>query len=290
MSSQVNGMNGQTIVTMDVGGTKVNVGRYRDGYIEKSTIKPFLVANGSETQILEFLISCIEEMHTSDTEAIAIGVPGIVNVKEGVVEDAVNIPEWKAYPLRDSLALHFNLPIYINNDVNCHIAGEAAFGKYAEHQSNIVGICLGTGVGVGYILNGRLYEGENCCAGELGGIPYLDGTFDDYCSGTYFKRFHHVEGDQLAKLAEQGDETSLAIFQEFAEHLATAISYLMFTVDPKLIVIGGSVANSFHLFIDHVRDSLNSFPYKSVRQNLTIVKSDVKDAALLGSALLYLKS
>ncbi|OKY26762.1 ROK family protein [Thalassotalea sp. PP2-459] len=278
-----------SFVTLDIGGTKVNFGRFRDGIIEHNQEIPFC-AHGSSAQIRQFLIDGIAAMIASDTSAICIGVPCIVDVENGIVFDAVNIPAWQKYPLKDELSDYFDLPVYINNDVNCFVAGEATFGDVARFEKNVVGICLGTGFGTGFYLNDQLYAGHNCCAGELGGIPYLKGTLDDYCSGSFFTKIHQVNGAELAERARSGDVAAQAIFHEFAQHLAKGISYLMFTVDPKVIVVGGSVAKSFDLYIDSLRQSLDSFPYKKVRTNLTIVKSELDNAALLGAVALYIGS
>ncbi|MDO6425541.1 ROK family protein [Thalassotalea sp. 1_MG-2023] len=282
-------MHPTSLVTLDIGGTKVNFGRFRNGIIEHNQEVPFC-AHGSSAQIRQFLIDGIAAMIATDTTAICIGVPCIVDVEHGIVFDAVNIPAWQKYPLKDELSEHFDLPVYINNDVNCFVAGEANFGDVARFEKNVVGICLGTGFGTGFYLNDQLYAGHNCCAGELGGIPYLNGTLDDYCSGSFFTKMHHVNGAELAERARAGDVAAQAIFHEFAQHLAKGISYLMFTVDPKVIVVGGSVAKSFDLYIDSLWQSLDSFPYKKVRTNLNIVKSELKNAALLGAAALYIGS
>lgn len=277
-----------SIVTLDIGGTKVNFGRYRQEKIEQNQLKAFN-AHASAEDIVTFLIEGIKEQLAADTIAIAIGVPTIVDIDTGRVFDAVNIPAWQNYPLKDVLSEHFDLDIYINNDVNCFVAGEVAFGRAKQLGKDVVGICLGTGFGSGYVLNGQLYSGHNCCAGELGGIPYLQGTIDDYCSGSFFKKKHQVDGAELAVAARSGDQRAIDIYHEFGCHLAKAISYLMFVVDPNVIVVGGSVAKSFDLFIDVTRQELAKFPYKRVRNNLHIVQSTLENAALLGAASLYLK-
>lgn len=282
-------MKSNSIVTLDIGGTKVNFGRYRQGAIEQNNVKLF-DAHADAPSILAFLVEGIREQLQPDTVAIAIGVPTIVDLATGHICDAVNIPAWQDYPLKSTLEQVFDIDVYINNDVNCFVAGEYAFGGAAEHGKHVVGVCLGTGFGTGLILNNTLYTGQDCCAGELGGIPYLNGTLDDYCSGSFFKKHHGIDGGQLAELARSGDKSAQAIFNDFAQHLAKAISYLMFVINPKVIVIGGSVAKSFDLFIEPLERALDEFPYKKVRNGLTIKQGQLDNAALLGAAYLYLES
>lgn len=277
-----------SIVSLDIGGTTINAGRYKNGVIEENYLANFS-ANESESQILSFIIACIERVKLSDTKAIAIGVPCIVDVEQGEVFDAVNIPAWQRYALKSALQRHYQLDVYINNDVNCFIAGEYSHGVAANYR-DAVGICLGTGFGSGFVLNKCLHVGHNCCAGEVGGIPYLDGTIDDYCSGQFFINQYQRTGAELSLMAEAGDKESLIAFQQFGHHLANAICHLLFVIDPQIIVLGGSVTNAYHLFIDAVWETLETFPYRSVITNLKIVKSELPNAALLGAAYLYQQS
>lgn len=275
-----------SIVTLDIGGTTINTGLFREGVIEEHQIRDF-AAHESAEAVLSFILSCIKCAKQADTIAIAIGVPCIVDIEHGVVFDAVNIPAWQKYDLKAALSEHFSCEIYINNDVNCFVAGEYRYGAGAQFK-DVVGICLGTGFGSGFVLNHQLHAGHNCCAGEVGGIPYLNGTIDDYCSGQFFKDNYHATGAELAVKASSGDVEALKAFEAFGKHLAKAISYLLFMIDPQIITIGGSVSQSYAFFIEALQKELNNFPYKIVTQNLTITKSELENAALLGAAHLYL--
>ncbi|MDO6445485.1 ROK family protein [Colwellia sp. 1_MG-2023] len=281
-------MNSSSIVTLDIGGTTINAGRFQNGIIEEFKVRSF-AAHENEAAILAFIVECIDSVKKANTIAIAIGVPCILDVAQGVVFDAINIPAWQNYHLKAALSTHYHCDIYLNNDVNCFVAGEYAFGGAQSYQ-DVVGICLGTGFGTGYILNKQLYAGQNCCAGEVGGISYLDGTIDDYCSGQFFTDHYQMTGAELAQLAEQNEVKAIKAFEEFGEHLAQAISMILFVLNPQVIVLGGSVAKSYHLFIDALWRALAKFPYQRVINNLTIVKSDLENAALLGAAHLYLNS
>lgn len=281
-------MNSTSIVTLDIGGTTINAGRFQNGVIAESNVRSF-AAHKDEASILAFIIFCIDSVKNDSTNAIAIGVPCILDIEQGVVFDAINIPAWQQYHLKAALSSNYQCDIYINNDVNCFVAGEHAFGGAQPYQ-DVVGICLGTGFGSGYIINQQLYAGQNCSAGEVGGIRYLNGTIDDYCSGKFFTEHYQMTGAELAKLAAQNESKALEAFEQFGAHLAQAISTILFVLDPQVIVIGGSVAQSYHLFIEALWRSLANFPYKRVTNNLTIIKSDLENAALLGAAQLYLTS
>ena len=277
-----------SLVVIDLGGTKINFGLYRAGHIEHNIVKPFDATLSVKDSIL-FIKQCIDEIKASDTRGIAIGVPSIVDVKQGIVFDAANIKSWEKVYLKDELEALLKLPVYINNDVNCFVQGEHLL-KQSEGFQDMVGLCLGTGLGSGIVLQNNVYSGVNGCAGEVGNFSYLDSCLDDYCSGQFFKNNYFESGEILAKKAHAGDKEALAAFEQFGQHLSVAISHLMLILDPQIIVIGGSVAKSFDLFIDSLWKNLAEFPYKSVIDNLKIEQSTQKNSALLGAAHLYLSS
>ena len=112
-----------SLVVIDLGGTKINFGLYRAGHIERNIVKPFDATLSVKDSIL-FIKQCIDEIKASDTIGIAIGVPSIVDVKQGIVFDAANIKSWEKVYLKDELEVLLKLPVYINNDVNCFVQGE----------------------------------------------------------------------------------------------------------------------------------------------------------------------
>lgn len=281
-------MKNSSIVVLDIGGTKINIGRF-SGDIICCSQKHVFESGASNEQIFSFITSLIDGVLTDDVTAISIGVPSIVDTEQGLVFDAVNIQAWQKEPLKTKLGQHYGLPVYINNDVNCFTFGEYVSGK-SDQNEDIVGLCLGTGFGAGMVLKSQLYTGHNCCAGELGAIKYLNSTIDDYCSGQFFKHQYNACGAELAVQARSGSESAKAIFTEFGVHLAAAISQILLIIDPQKIVIGGSVAQSFDLFIDSVWCHLQDFPYPRVLENLTIEQSSKPDSALIGAAHLYLQS
>ena len=106
----------------------------------------------------------------------------------------------------------------VNNDANCFALGKWRFGK-ARRRQNVVGLTIGTGLGAGLILDGRLYSGRNCGAGEVGTIPYRDRTLEYYCRGQRLPRHHGVPGDVLCLRAGQGDPAARQAFEELGRDL-----------------------------------------------------------------------
>ncbi|MBC8491251.1 MAG: ROK family protein, partial [Candidatus Marinimicrobia bacterium] len=174
----------KTIIGVDLGGTKIQVGRIRQNKIEQEFYRP-ISADEEEEIVLTEVIEAIEQVYTKDVDSIGVGVPGIVDVERGIVYDIVNIPSWKEVFLKDRLEARFDCPVYVNNDANCFVLGEKYFGK-ARSFANIVGITLGTGFGAGIIINNHLYVGKNCGAGEFGMVSYNDRNYEYYCSSQFF--------------------------------------------------------------------------------------------------------
>lgn len=281
-------MGSMKIIAIDLGGTKLNIGLVCEGELIRSQRYIFDAAQSKE-KILEFVVSCIDEFMEASVTAIGIGVPSIVDVEGGIVYDTVNIPAWREVTLKKDLENIFAIPVFVNNDVNCFVLGEKCYGK-ARPYSDVVGICLGTGMGVGLIINNRLHQGKNCGAGEIGSIPYLKGSIEDYCSGYFFQHFHSITGKELFQQASLGDRQALSIFHEFGLHLGKAISMIVLAFDPEAIILGGAVANAYPFFISTVKKALSSLPFSRMAERIIIEQSDNQNIALLGAAALCLQN
>ncbi len=274
-----------SLLVLDVGGTKINIGHFVNNKIKKNT-RYYFSEKEEDVTVTDFLILCIQQQLLNSVDAISIGVPSIVDVESGMVFDAVNIESWKELNLKEILELRFSLPVYINNDANCFAMGEAIG---LSITSDMMGVCLGTGIGAGIVIDGKSLMGENCSAGEIGCIPYLNGTFDDYCSGKFFIDHYQKSAEELAAKAFLGDDKAKESFVQFGEHLGNAIIISLLLMDPPVIVIGGSISKAFELFIHSVWKKLESFPYQRSIKKLKIVCSEQKDSALIGAAHLYLQ-
>lgn len=272
------------ILAIDLGGTKLNIGVCCGDQVI-SQQKYAFDANANESDIMHFITSCIETHLSDAVQAIGIGVPSVVDTERGIVFDVVNIPAWQKVHLKDQLQAKYNMPVVVHNDVNCFAVAEQKFGA-GQNYKDLVGICLGTGMGVGLVLEEKLYRGVNSGAGEFGAMKYLDKTFDDYCSGQFFVDHFEQSGESLFEQAQAGSNQALAAFDAFGQHLASALSNIMLALDPQAIVIGGSVAKAFPYFIESMWRELAKFPYQNSVKNLEVKASINSNSALLGAAYL----
>jgi glucokinase len=278
-------MNDQKILGIDIGGTKIHLGIVQQGEILEE-VKFSTSAQAPWEQVLNQIIRGIEQLNGKEVEGIGIGIPGLVDEEQGIVYNVQNIPSWKKVPLKRNLEEFFNKPVFLTNDANSFILGEKVFGK-AKPYKNAVGLTLGTGFGSGIIAGGRLYSGTLSSAGELGSIPYLDQTLEDYCSGKFFLKQYGLSGEEVYQQAEEGDEKALEILERFGHHIGEAIKIVLFAFAPEAIFLGGSVSSCYKFFKVRMEESIGSFPFQVVREKLVIELSEMKNIAVLGAAALY---
>lgn len=275
----------EAIIGIDMGGTKVGIGRVEGGRIVRH-FSAAVSAQGSEHQVIEEVVGAVAQVFDPDVAGIGVGAPSVVDVEKGIVYDVQNIPSWKEVRVKEILERRFGRPVYVNNDANCFAVGEKYFGK-GKKYNHLVGLIVGTGLGAGIILNGRLYSGPNCGAGEFGMIPYKDSILEHYASGQYFTRTHGVRGEEVHSRAGKGDPEALAIFGRFGAYFGDAIMTIMLAVDPEAIILGGSVSQDFPFFERTMRERMKVFPYHKTLERIVIEVSDQPQIAILGAAALY---
>ena len=278
-------MSKSKILGIDIGATKIHAGAVQAGVVVQET-KFHTSAQAPQEQIIAELIEGIAPLIDAEVAGIGIGVPGLVDESLGMVCNVQNIPSWKEVYLKKHLEDHFGIPVYLTNDANSFAAGEKIYGK-GQPFSNMVGMTLGSGLGGGIIIDHKLYSGTLSSAGELGGVPYLDQTLEDYCSGKFFTAKYGTSGQELYALAEQGDARGLEAFREFGDHLGNAIKIVLYILSPQAIFLGGSISRCFPYFEEAMQRSLQSFPFKAVTSQLTIGVSALDNAAILGAAALF---
>ena len=281
-------MKRRAIIGIDIGGTNIRVGKVLN---EKLTgiYSQKLTSSAPEKTVVEEIISSVYKKFDSSVAGIGVGVPSVVDVEKGIVYDVQNIPSLKKLYLKKILEDEFKIPAYINNDANCFVAGEKYFGRGKDYK-NIVGLTIGTGLGAGIYANGKLYSGANCGAGEFGLLPYKDSDYEHYCSGQFFKNNYKTTGEVIYKKAKAGNKSALQIFYEFGIHLGHAVSSIILSVDPEIIIIGGSISKAFEFFKKPMNFVFKSFPYQNSIKNLKITVSKLSQGPVLGAAALYLEN
>lgn len=274
------------ILGIDIGGTKIKLGKVKGREVLKSHIIDVDPSDSVEVS-LEKLYEAIDTIITDSIEAIGIGVPAVVDPESGVVYDVQNIPSWKEVPMKDLIQDRYQIPTHINNDANCFALGEKYFGKAMDH-ANCVALSLGTGLGMGIIINNELYNGVLCGAGEVGMLPYKDKILEHYAGSFFFDGKYGQSAKELYKKALMNDSTALMAFGEYGVHLGEAIKAILYMFAPEAIILGGSISRAYTFFEKSLQSALDAFAYQKQLEHFKIETSDLVDSPELGAAALCL--
>ncbi len=307
---------------VDLGGTNIAVGIVNEkGEIVAKKSTKTLHKRGYEaiaSDMARFCKELISENNIQEDDVVSAGIgsPGSIDKEKGVVIYANNL-EFYNVPLADELKKHINKPVYIDNDANCAAWAEYMAGS-SKGISTSVMITLGTGVGSGVIIDGKLQGGFNFCGGELG-HTVIDingplctcgrrGCFEVFSSATGLVNMtkEFAEKDKNSKLweytkdgkfngrsaflaAEEGDETAKAVVDNYIKYLAVGVANIINIFQPEIFVIGGGVANEGDKLIKPLSDKVYSQTYTSpnIVPMCDIVKAKLgNDAGIIGAALL----
>jgi len=271
-------------VGVDIGGTKISAGlvKNKEVLIRETILTP---NTDNQKEVIEAIFSVIKKVANKEIAGIGIGVPGLVDTKAGIAYDIQNIPALNGASLKNTLVKRCGTPVSVNNDANCFALGTKNYGNGKNFQ-NLIGLSLGTGLGGGVVINGRLYEGMDCGAGEFGFLPYGEGIMEHYCSGKFFQRQYNITGKKAALLALQGDKDALQMFNRFGYHLGKAIKIIAHVFAPEVVMLGGSISKSFQLFEQSMWSEIQNFPYNHVIDKLEVLPAINPDIAIVGAASL----
>ena len=271
---------------IDIGGTNLSLGLVENGKIVQEIHTPSFRPDMTLDETLDYLAEQIGILFHPGVEKIGLGVPSVVDVKQGIVYDTQNIPSWVEVPLKERLEARFGVPVAVNNDANCFAMG--VYGAYPvdAKPETLVVVTLGTGVGMGIVIDGKLFCGANCGAGELGCLPYKDGILEEYCA----KRFFTDAGCDSRKLsakAREGDPEALRLYDEFGRHMGALICTVMFAYDPDRIALSGGIANNYPFFRQAMEDYIRAnFPYRKAVERLTIDICTDDNIPVIGASLI----
>ena len=292
-------MKSEVFIGVDFGGTKILTGAMTsDGIVITEPIR--VPTNGTDaaniifkkiTDSIEQTISKID-VKNFKISGIGMGVTGPISIKNGIILECPQLPTMHFYPLKKKINEYFGLPVYMNNDANCMIYGEAIYGSGAGFE-NVAGFTLGTGIGCAIILDKKILNGSTECAAEIWPSPYLDGTIEDYvCGAGVSKIYKNICGDakssyQIAQLAESGDQNALKTWDEFGCHLAFATSWVINIIDPDIVILGGSIANAFKFFSGSLEKNLRKYICPLPAERTKVVCASLgANAGLIGAAAL----
>lgn len=309
-------------IGIDIGGTNVRLGIvdpegrvvFRESFATHSV--------SGKSALLETLVKKVRELSEAAEHrgyrvvGVGVGAPGPIDVEKGFVYFFPNLPGWKDTPLKSILEKRMRLPATVNNDANAMAYGEYRFGA-GRGSNNLVALTLGTGIGGGLVIGGRLFYGVTFSAAEIGHIVINEngplcacgnhGCVETYVGNGYFVRevrrrltdhpkSHLVlelrKGKELtpllvAQAARRGDALSKKMWRETGEHLGTLLAGIANLLNPEKIILGGGIAQNGDLLFKPVIETLNKKAFPIAAAAVKVVPAKLgTDAGIVGAAAL----
>jgi glucokinase len=296
------------IIGVDLGGTNLKAAlldpQCRIRQKKVLSTKSFINKEGLILGIVAAILRVIKEngLNKEDILGIGLGLPGPTDIKNGLVHFFPNIPGFKNVSLGAILRKKTGLPIFLDNDANLMCLAEQKLGA-ARGFRNVLCMTLGTGVGGGLILQGRLYRGSAFAAGEAGHIPINENGPRCNCGGiacleTYignkrilnqaaklFKR--NISLEELSALAEKKNKKAVGIWQEAGNRLGVMLVGVVNLLNLDAVVIGGGVADAGEVLFSAVRRIIAKQAMPLQAKQVKIFKAKLgPDAGLIGAGIL----
>ena len=308
-------------VGVDVGGTNVKVALVdKTGSIVYTDTVPTRAEMGYEytiSNIIKAISDVIKESKvTKDAvEGIGFGFPGQIDCDNGIVRLAPNIPGWVDIPIADIVSKEFGVPVKVDNDVRCAALAELNYGA-GKGTTNMICITVGTGIGSGLIVNGKLVRGASNAAGELGHIklqmeggplcgcgdqgcleafasgPAIVAMAEEYIKGGKSTKYRELAKNEITpyyvcEAAKQGDVVAKKIFEIIGTYIGTGLASVVNLLNPEKIVIGGGVADAGDFLFNPIKDALKKRTMPIQGAAVQVVHAELGNTAgVIGASLL----
>ena len=284
------------ILAIDIGGTMIKYGLVSsDGKI-LSTNKIKTEASKGLNNILNKIDNIFKGYKENNPVGIAVSGTGQINGMIGkVIGGNPIIPNWIGTNLVKILEEKYNLPIVLENDVNCVALGEKWVGA-GKDLSNFICLTIGTGIGGGIILNNQLFRGENFVAGEFGHILIKKGEFEQFASTTALIRLvkerteKTLNGKEIFDLEKKEIVEYQEVISEWIENLTDGLSSIVYCFNPANIILGGGVIEQGEPLINRIKNSLFKKIGPQFKEKLNIIQAKLgNNAGMIGASYLLLE-
>ena len=304
---------------VDVGGTTVKLGFFDEtgNLLDKWEIPTRTQENGKYIlpDVAKTILDKMKEQEVSRDEIVGVGIgaPGPIDAK-GTVYVAVNLG-WGTFSLKNELQSLLNLPVEAGNDANVAALGEMWKGG-GQGYSNVVAVTLGTGVGGGIIVDGKILSGATGAGGEIGHIHVKDGETERCNCGNYGCLEEYTSATGIVRLAKRrlalddkpsvlrgndkisaktvfdavkgGDELAAEVAEQFGEILGKALAGIAAVVNPEIFVIGGGVSKAGPILLDYIQKNYTPYVFAGSRGALFSLAPLGNDAGIYGAAKMVL--
>ena len=284
------------ILAIDIGGTMIKYGLVSsDGEI-LSTDKIETEAEKGLENILNKIDNIFKKYKENNPIGVAVSGTGQINGMIGkVIGGNPIIPNWIGANLVKILEEKYNLPIVLENDVNCVALGEKWIGA-GKDLSNFICLTIGTGIGGGIILNNQLFRGENFVAGEFGHILIKKGEFEQFASTTALIRLvkertgKTLNGKEIFDLEKKEIVEYQKVISEWIENLTDGLSSIVYCFNPANMILGGGVIEQGEPLINRIKNSLFKKIGPQFKEKLNIIQAKLgNNAGMIGASYLLLE-
>jgi glucokinase len=310
-------MSPRRVIGIDTGGTKLLGGVVDEGLAVRDRVHR-LWRGGGRREVLDLIVDAVEEARAAapDVAAVGFGIPALVDAATGVATSSVHLP-LAGVPFRDLMEERLGLPVHVDNDSNAAMLAEHRAGA-ARGAAHAAMLTLGTGIGGGLILDGRLYRGAHGGAAELGHVVVdMDGPpcqgdcpnrgcLEVMASGSAIGREgaaaaerdsesalgrelragREITGALVTELAHDGDATATAVLALIGERLGVGIASIVNALNPEVVVIGGGAIAAGELLLAPARRIVAERALSPSRDQVRIVPAHFGDeAGMVGAAI-----
>jgi len=306
------------VIGIDLGGTFIKAALVDSrGRILARMKRPTEAAMGRE-RVVDNVFSIVRDLKAisrslGGISALGMGIPGVIDIRRGVISTSPNLPGWENIPIRKLLSRRIGMPLYLENDANAAALGEKWMGAGKDVQ-NFCFITLGTGVGGGLVLDGRIWHGADGMAGEVGHMtidphgPRCNcgnrGCLEMYASTKALQRMirqaqssgkrsrffgqirdQEISGDVIHRAAKGGDRVSRDAFARMGSALGIGIASLVNLLNLEKVVVGGGLSASWKFFLPALREEVAARAFAAPARRARIVRATAgEDAGVLGAA------
>ena len=296
------------IIGVDLGGTNLKIALLDHKFKIRHKAVLGTKRFSSKEELIAAIVSSVSatlrnnNLQKNNISGVGLGLPGPVDEKSGVVHFFPNIPGWKEVNLKQILQKKLKLPVVLDNDAKLMCLAEYNLGA-AFGFKNALCLTLGTGVGGGLIIEGKLYRGASNAAGEIGHMPINEKGPRCNCKGTacletyignnkiiqearrIFNRAISLE--ELSTLAKRRNKAALNIWIKVGIRLGIALAGITNLLNLDVIVIGGGVSNAGTVLFGSVRKTINERAMSVQARHVKVLKAKLgNDAGLIGAAIL----
>jgi len=297
-------MSKRVAIGVDIGGTNTKIGLVSEcGEILNKRSFATLASRGVDS-FLSLLQSEIASMLNEGAYkpcGIGVGAPN-ANGLTGYVENPPNLP-WGTFDLKQMLELKLKMPVFVDNDANVSAAGEGTWG-IAQNMKNFVVVTLGTGVGTGVVVDGKVVQGHKGGAGEGGHLVVVPegrkcgcgglGHLECYASATGISQTirellgYDISVPELSEKLATGDTDARLVFEQTADYLGRGLAMMANILYPEAMILSGGVSNAGSLFLEMTNKYFEHYLFRSFKGNIALHISNLSrlDGAILGASSL----